>query len=515
MAASGTKKKKKWIKWVVIAAVVVLIFIIFSIYSMNAANNMFEDDPVTKRDIQTYHSFTGTVAPVTEENVVPKLTGLKIEKYAVEEGDEVKAGDVLVYLDASSIEDQIEELELSMSINATDSDISVKQAYNQLSAYRRDLKDGINSQMLSASQNLASAAAQFRQAERNYRDILSMNAAGANTTLTGAQYQVDSAYQGVRQAQIALDQADHAKRLGATAMNDQESLNLSYENAERALDSAWLSYRNAVASSKAAAIQSQSNTEAALDSYLAAQNSLLMAYQAYQVAERGAKDQLANLELQYEQAKNGANTALNELKLSRLYENLEDCKVKAPMDGVVTSLPKKRGDMTTATDPVATVTLFDSMKVKIKINEYDMAGAEEGKDVVVILNAIDKEYEGKISKIARTATAENGVSYFESEIEFPADELVRIGMSAEIHLITNDVKGALTVKSDTIELNEDGTAYVLVRGKDGKSVDKRDVECGASDGTYTEITKGVYEGETALKVPLSAEEMMAQMMMGE
>jgi multidrug efflux pump subunit AcrA (membrane-fusion protein) len=155
------------------------------------------------------------------------------------------------------------------------------------------------------------------------------------------------------------------------------------------------------------------------------------------------------------------------------------------------------------------------MKVKIKINEYDMAGAEEGKDVVVILNAIDKEYEGKISKIARTATAENGVSYFESEIEFPADELVRIGMSAEIHLITNDVKGALTVKSDTIELNEDGTAYVLVRGKDGKSVDKRDVECGASDGTYTEITKGVYEGETALKVPLSAEEMMAQMMMGE
>ena len=108
MAASGTKKKKKWIKWVVIAGVVVLIFIIFSIYSMNAANNMFEDDPVTKRDIQTYHSFTGTVSPVTEENVVPKLTGLKIEKYAVEEGDEVKAGDVLVYLDASSIEDQID-----------------------------------------------------------------------------------------------------------------------------------------------------------------------------------------------------------------------------------------------------------------------------------------------------------------------------------------------------------------------------------------------------------------------
>ena len=228
MAASGTKKKKKWIKWVVIAGVVVLIFIIFSIYSMNAANNMFEDDPVTKRDIQTYHSFTGTVSPVTEENVVPKLTGLKIEKYAVEEGDEVKAGDVLVYLDASSIEDQIEELELSMSINATNSDISVKQAYNQLSAYRRDLKDGINSQMLTASQNLASAAAQFRQAERNYRDILSMNAAGANTTLTGAQYQVDSAYQGVRQAQIGLDKAAHAKRHGAPAMNDQESLNLSF-----------------------------------------------------------------------------------------------------------------------------------------------------------------------------------------------------------------------------------------------------------------------------------------------
>ena len=215
--------------------------------------------------------------------------------------------------------------------------------------------------------------------------------------------------------------------------------------------------------------------------------------------------------LAYQRAITSSDTSVNDLQLERYQEQLEDCVVTAPMDGVVTKIPVKEGDMTEIAKTLVTITSFDNMKIKIKINEYDLRGASVGQDVDIVLKAIGKEYTGQISQISRTATAQNGVSFFESEVEFTADEDVRSGMSVEIKIPVHDVRHVLTIQQRAVQVREDGTAYVLVLGADGKTKEERDVTCGVTDGTYIEITSGLSEGETVYYIPKSMGESYMEM----
>ena len=195
-----------------------------------------------------------------------------------------------------------------------------------------------------------------------------------------------------------------------------------------------------------------------------------------------------------------------------LYQQLEDCTVKAPMDGIVTSIKLKEGDMATAGMPVAVITDYGRMKIDIRINEYDLESSKEGDEVEITLNALEKDYKGKITKIARTATVENGVSYFEAEVEFDADGDVRGGMSVEVRLMINDLHQVTAIPSRAVQVRSDGTSYVQVIGADGKSFEERDIECGATDGTYIEVIKGVSIGETIMYMPQSLTEMRDSLM---
>ena len=91
---------------------------------------------------------------------------------------------------------------------------------------------------------------------------------------------------------------------------------------------------------------------------------------------------------------------------------------------------------------------------------------------------------------------ENGVSYYEAEVDFDTDDDIRSGMSAEVRLTVNDLSKVVTVLSEAIQTADDGTAYVLVDGEEPNSKINWPVTLGASDGTYTQITNGLSAGES-------------------
>ena len=235
---------------------------------------------------------------------------------------------------------------------------------------------------------------------------------------------------------------------------------------------------------------------------VSAQSAYLASVDSYNATVRATEEKLENYRLQYQVALQGADTSVDDLKLARLYEKLDDCTIRASISGEVTSIPVEEGSMTEASKSVATITNFSKLKIDIKINEYDIKGASVGEDVTVILNAVGTEYDGKITKISRNAKSENGVSYFESEVEFEGDADVRSGMSVEVHLVTNDLHDVPTLPNDVIQLRDDGTAYVLVYTADHKTTEERDIECGVTDGMYTEITSGLKTGDEIVYIPL-------------
>ncbi len=70
------------------------------------------------------------------------------------------------------------------------------------------------------------------------------------------------------------------------------------------------------------------------------------------------------------------------------------------------------------------------------------------------------------------------------------------GMNCVITILKKEVNNVLLVQDKAIYI-EDGIQYVNVQKTDG-STEKRQVTGGISNGTQTEITEGLTEGETVV-----------------
>ncbi len=487
------KKHKK----LTIALVVILIIIIALRACVNSVDTsaLYSQDTAQVRDIVNYHTFSGTITPVDQKKVMSEVTGTKVSQVLVEEGDEVKAGDVLVIFDTSTIEENIKEQEVTLESGK----VSLQQAQATYNNYVRDRNDGLNTSIQTAQSGIDSAYAQLLSAQNAYNDEVTLNNKNMSQTIMTAMNNVTSAYYGMLSAQNSYDAtvasyADDGSNTLVDRTSDTED-NLAKEGSELSLEKAQSSYSQALTSYEAAKLNEESSLTKLFDSLIQAQEAYLSAIDSYNAAVRTADETAQNYALQVQSSE--LTNQLNELRLENYKSQLEKYTVTAPMDGTVTSLSATVGEIPTNTT-LAVVTSFDQMKVDIKINEYDILGVEDGKEVDIYVSALDKTYTGSIQNIDKVATIDNGVSYFGAEVKFEADEYARSGMSVEVKLIASDVEDAICVLSDAVQTEKDGTSYVLSYDESGKNLIHKPVTVGVTDGTYTQITEGLNEGDTVV-----------------
>ena len=455
-------------------------------------------------DIETYRSFTGKIEPVTERNVLPDLTGIKIKAVDVEEGDEVKAGDKLVELDQDTISEQIKELEASMSATEKANALQIQTAQQQYNDYKSNIDSGNNTAIQSASQQIDAAFQGLVSAQQAYNNEVKLNNAGLSQTVLSAMQAVDSAYAQLQSAELQQSQAEgQLKAYGdLNAVNGYNPNQSSVDTAVLSVSQAQTGYNNALDSYKAAKMNEENSLTSLFDQLITAQENYINALESYNTSVKQADQQLNSYNLSVQQAYANSDSSVNELKLADLYRQLDECTVTAPIDGVITSVGAKVGDLS-GTNVLAVVTSFDKMKVVVKINEYDIDGVKVGSPLELTVNATGDKYTGKITKISREATTENGVSYFTADVEFDGSENARGGMSVEAKLIINDLKQVVTVPNEAVQTAPDGSAFVYVASEDGKSLDQRTVTLGPTDGTNVQIKDGLEQGETYYyKAPL-------------
>lgn len=493
------KKKKGKIVLIIILVIIVLLIINMVRCSKKAAEAFFEEDVVTTRDIQNYHSFTGTVSAKDEQAVLPEMAA-KVIEVKVEKGDQVKKGDVLAVLDSESIEQSIEDLEISMSLNAANNALTIRDAKTNYDNYISNIENSNNSSLNGASQQVEAALESWVLAKKSYDNEVMLNSKGYSQTLMSATSNIDSAYNNLLSAQASYDRTFSNE---FSDKYDREQATASRENAE-------ISYQMAVKSYEASKINEDITLTKLYDNLIQAQNNYYNAVENYNTTKVQVLQQIDTYKSNVDKANLGADQTLNELKLARLYADLDKCVIKATRDGVITSFDIKEGDFTTIGKAVATITDYEILEVDIKINEYDIRNVSEGSTVEVYVNALDKTYEGEITYIDRNATVDNGVSYFKSEVNFVAEEDVRCGMSVEVRNYTANEKDVLTVPSEAVKAKEDGTAYVMVKNPDGTQSEQV-VETGISDGAYIEIKSGLSEGQTIIYMP-STFDMLTQYM---
>lgn len=469
--------KKKYIIPIIIILVIGLLFATCA----KQGGTVYEDETVQVRDIVTYHNFSGNVEVVHSKSVVSQASQQVVE-LLVEEGDFVKTGDVIAVLDSDALQQNIELSEVSLSTSELSNYYNVRDAQKSYNDFKANLDAGLNPQINAAKASVDSAHSQALMAQRAYDEAKAAYEASEPYASSKAAYDnAKTQYESLRGQYEAAD--DASKQALESALNEAKA---AYDNASVTM--------NAMEEAKDLSVRTLS------DAVLTAITAYDTAIKNYDATVEQVNQTLETYKNAAEKVNNLSTTETSQMKLDNLYSQLEDYTIKATMDGVITSLPIKEGSMVTAGMVVAEIGDFSKMKIVIKIDEYDILGVEEGKDVDIYIDAIEKNYSGRISKISKTATSSGGVSYFRAEVEFDADDFVRSGMSVEVKLISREAYGVVSVSMDALFYEKDNTAYVLVRNAEGKE-EKRYVTLGITDGNYVEVKEGLTDGDIVLVAP--------------
>ena len=196
--------------------------------------------------------------------------------------------------------------------------------------------------------------------------------------------------------------------------------------------------------------------------------------------------------------------------------NLGYATITSPIDGVVLSKEVEEGQ--TVASSFSTPTLFKiardltDMRVIADVDEADIGDVKEGQRVTFTVDAFpDDTFEGQVTQVRQEATTESNVVTYEVVISAPNDDLkLKPGLTANVVILTMEAKDVLAVPSKALRftpreamLNSDETitdtdAKEKVWVKEGSNLKAVAVETGMTNGTLTQITKGLKPGTHVL-----------------
>ena len=196
--------------------------------------------------------------------------------------------------------------------------------------------------------------------------------------------------------------------------------------------------------------------------------------------------------------------------------NLGYATITSPIDGVVLSKEVEEGQ--TVASSFNTPTLFKiardltDMRVIADVDEADIGDVKEGQRVTFTVDAFpDDTFEGQVTQVRQEATTESNVVTYEVVISAPNDDLkLKPGLTANVVIFTMEAKDVLAVPSKALRftpreamLNSDETitdtdAREKVWVKEGTNLKAVAVETGMTNGTLTQITKGLKPGTHVL-----------------
>ncbi|NLG89249.1 MAG: HlyD family efflux transporter periplasmic adaptor subunit [Clostridiaceae bacterium] len=179
---------------------------------------------------------------------------------------------------------------------------------------------------------------------------------------------------------------------------------------------------------------------------------------------------------------------------SLLATTADGAEIRSKIKGEVVNIRAEENAPLMAGMEIMDIVDFDNLEVVFKVDEYDVARLEIGKTATVRIGAVDREFTGVISDISKEGQIMNGVTFYTASIDMMKEDGIRTGMSAEVTLLSDNVRGAVLLPMNVIQFDEQNNPYVL-KLDEKKSVVKAMITTGITDGTSVEIKSGVLPGE--------------------
>jgi HlyD family secretion protein len=391
---------------------------------------------------------TGTVKPVSEIKVSPKSTG-QIRKLLVQQGDYVKAGDIIAEMDDSNLAGQIEA--------ARGNYLVAKDTYDKVVHGNRPEEVSIAHLQEVRANNIV------QQAQQN---ITRLKANLESITQQELRDDTNAARQTYLESQGAISDQDRLNAVTTARMTHAQ-----YEAARREL-------------AQAEATLAQNKTE------------LASAAEQHHLTRAGSRtEDIRAAEHAVVQAKGNLDT---------LEADRKDTVILAPFAGVITQKYADMGAIVTPTTSAATtsatsssiVALAGTLEVVAEVAETDISKIKIGQPLEIVSNAYpEKPFHGKVTQIAPEAVVTQNVTTFEVHTTIDDDRKHRLlsGMNVSARFNAGKLDDVILIPTVCV-VSRHGKAGVLMPIADESGKPKfKPVKVGPTVGTQTAILRGLKE----------------------
>ena len=186
--------------------------------------------------------------------------------------------------------------------------------------------------------------------------------------------------------------------------------------------------------------------------------------------------------------------------------NLGYTNVTAPFAGTVIAVPVEKGQTVNAIQSAPTlITLADlsTMTVKAEIAEADVAKVKAGMPTsFTLLGDSRTRFDGKLQSVdpAPLAVSDNNLTSTETAVYYYGhidvsnpERRLRIGMTANIEIVVDEVRDVLVIPMTALQEEGDGDSVLVLDDKGFPQ--PRQITLGLQDGVNTEVKEGLREGE--------------------
>ncbi|EKJ0152194.1 macrolide transporter subunit MacA [Escherichia coli] len=189
----------------------------------------------------------------------------------------------------------------------------------------------------------------------------------------------------------------------------------------------------------------------------------------------------------------------NQASLDTAKTNLDYTRIVAPMAGEVTQITTLQGQTVIAAQQAPNIlTLADmsTMLVKAQVSEADVIHLKPGQKAwFTVLGDPLTRYEGQIKDVLPTPEKVNDAIFYYARFEVPnPNGLLRLDMTAQVHIQLTDVKNVLTIPLSALGDPVGDNRYKVKLLRNGETRE-REVTIGARNDTDVEIVKGLEAGD--------------------
>ena len=221
-----------------------------------------------------------------------------------------------------------------------------------------------------------------------------------------------------------------------------------------------------------------------------------------------SKQDFENSELSLNQSKENYEQAQDDYQIIKQGSlsggSSANTTIVAQIPGTILEIPVREGDQViqsnnfNAGTTIATVADMSQMIFEGKVDESEVGKLEEGKDIIVVLGAInEKEFPAVLTFVAPKGIEQNGAVQFtiKADVDIDSSTRIRAGYSANAEIELESKDSILVIKEALLQFNRiTEKPYVELLKENGRFQTKN-VEIGISDGINVEIIEGVKEGD--------------------